>query len=124
MVKKSRLIVLRPKVMIGKWRAITKEEYDDLLSRRIDKPRVKVANRLLNYMTDYNWSIPTVGESRYNELVELCAFFDNPKNYKYNSSENRARLVKNTLGELKYIPELVSIANYLSDIKKSLGINS
>lgn len=108
----------------GKWRPITKEEYDDLLSRRIDKPRVKVANRLLNYMTDYNWSIPTVGENRYNELVELCAFFDNPENYKYNSFGNRVNLVENTLGELESIPELVSIANLLSDIKKSLETNT
>lgn len=108
----------------GKWRTITKEEYDDLLSRRIDKPRVKVANRLLNYMTDYNWSIPTVGESRYNELVELCAFFDNPENYKYNSFGNRVNLVENTLGELESIPELVSIANLLSVIKKSLETNT
>jgi len=103
-----------------KWRPITKEEYDYLLSHRLDKLSEKVASRLLGYMTDYNWSIQTVGESRYNELVKLCVFFDNPKNYKYNSFGNRASLIKNTLGELKYIPELVSIANHLSDIKKYL----
>lgn len=103
-----------------KWRPITKEEYDYLLSHRIDRLSEKVASRLLSYMTDYNWSKQTVGESRYNELVKLCTFFDDPKNYKYNSFGNRASLVKNTLDELKNIPELVSIANHLSDIKKYL----
>lgn len=122
----------------GQWVRISKEEYDELLKRRIDKLNEKVADNLLwtlisnSSPDDVIEKLEEAYEKRSEEdkakdkadLRELCKFFDNPDNYKYNTFEVHQALCK---GELNYkdigkVPELFDIANYLKHILDDLSI--
>ena len=114
----------------GKWRDITKEEYDELLSKRVDKLNKKVATEMLwtlisnsgkentiKSKEDSYKAIPsTLREKWYDELSELCKFFDTPEHYQYNTFHIRHAMCNGDSDEYKDIPELVKIAEYLKGI--------
>lgn len=114
----------------GKWRDITKEEYDELLSKRVDKLNEKVATEMLWILISNSGNEDTIKtkeanykaisshlkERWYYELSELCKFFDNPEHYQYNTFHIRHAMCNGESDEYKDIPELVKIAEYLKGI--------
>jgi hypothetical protein len=114
----------------GKWKVITKEEYDILLSKRVDKLNEKIASRLLWTLISNSSSEEEIErrEKAYKEREQLlkdkdlfelsikCKFFNNPDNWKYNTFNITQALCKGDKKQYEDIPELVSIANYLSCI--------
>lgn len=114
----------------GKWIEITKEEYDILLSKRVDKLNEKIASHLLWTLISNSSSEEEIErrEKAYKEreqwlkdrdFFELsikCKFFNNPDNWKYNTFNITQALCRGDKMQYKDIPELVSIANYLSCI--------
>lgn len=114
----------------GKWKDITKEEYDILLSKRIDKLNEKIASHLLWTLISNSSSEEEIErrEKAYKEreqrlkdrdLLELsakCKFFDNPDNWKYNTFNITQALCRGDESQYKDIPELVDIAKHLSSI--------
>jgi hypothetical protein len=116
----------------GGWKRITKEEYDALQEKRIDKLSRKVAEHLLwtlieNSTTDevsrkrreaFNNKPDEVVDSYLETLTELCRFFENPDNYKHNTFSVVQRLCR---GDVQgFAPELVKIAEYLKHILSEL----
>ena len=114
----------------GKWKVITKEEYDILLSKRVDKLNKKIAEHLL-WSLIYNSSSEEEIERRekaykereqwlkdkdFFELSIKCEFFNNPDNWQYNTFGMIQALCKGEEDKYKDIPELVSIAKYLGCI--------
>ena len=112
----------------GRWARITKEEYDALQEKRIDKLSRKVAEHLLWTLIENSSDDETTRKRReafalktdadsdryYDELTELCKFFENPDNYQYNTFEVSQKLCK---GDIQgFVPELVKIAEYLKHI--------
>ena len=123
----------------GEWVRIDRNEYMRLLKTRVDKLAYKVADRLLwtlisNSSPDdvikkleaaYDKKSDEEKEKDIKGLVELCAFFDYPDNYKYNTFEVHQALCK---GDLFYksignVPELVRIAEYLKRILVNLDMD-
>ena len=114
----------------GRWKTITKEEYDNLLSKRVDKLNEKIASHLLwtlisNSSSDeeiehrekaYSEREQWLKEKDFFELSIKCEFFNNPDNWKYNTFNIAQALCKGDKNKYKDIPELVSIADYLSCI--------
>lgn len=114
----------------GKWRDITKEEYEELLTKRIDKLSEKVATHLMWTLISSSGGddaikakeevykeIPSgIKEQWFKELDELCKFFDNPEHYQYNTFHIRHAMCNGDSDEYKDIPELVKIAKYLKGI--------
>lgn len=114
----------------GKWRDITKEEYEELLAKRIDKLSEKVATEMLWTLISNSGNDDTIKtkeanykaisshlkERWYYELSELCKFFDNPEHYQYNTFHIRHAMCNGDSDEYKDIPELVKIAKYLKGI--------
>lgn len=113
---------------------ITKEEYEERLKRRIDKVSAKVTEHLLwtliSNCSSYEETIRrekvfknidsnTKDNWTYN-LNNLCIFFDNPDNWKYNTFDMYQALCKNNIEEYKDIKELCDIANYLKTILEKL----
>lgn len=113
---------------------ITKEEYEERLKRRIDKVSAKAAGHLLwtlisNSSSDKeierrekafkNVDSNTRDNWVYN-LNNLCSFFDNPDNWKYNTFNIHQALCTNTIEKYKDIKELCDIANYLKTILEKL----
>lgn len=119
----------------GKWRDITKEEYNKLLAKRIDPVNEMVASDLLWTLISNSSSeaeikrreqayrpIPEEVKAKWSEdLKLLCKFFNDPDHYKYNSFGIRQALCKGDREAYKYIPELVEIAEYLGTILKEIG---
>ena len=119
----------------GKWKVITKEEYDILLSKRVDKLNEKIASLLLWTLISNSSSEEEIKrrEKAYNkreqqlkdrDLFELsikCEFFNNPDNWKYNTFDIHQALCRGDKKQYEDIPELVSIANYLSCILVAIG---
>ena len=116
----------------GGWKQITKEEYDALQEKRIDKLSRKVAEHLLwtlieNSTTDevsrkrreaFNNKPDEVVDSYLETLTELCRFFENPDNYQHNTFEVVQKLCR---GDVQgFAPELVKIAEYLKYILSEL----
>ena len=113
---------------------ITKEEYEERLKRRIDKVSKKVASRLLwtlisNSASDkelerrekaFNNLNTDTKSNINNNLINLCTFFDNPDNYKYNTFNIRQDLCRNNRENYKDIKELCNIADYLKHILEIL----
>ena len=118
----------------GKMVEISKDEYDELLEKRIDKLSDTTAGHLLwtlisNSSSDdeikrrekiwksLSLSIKNDIES---SLREMCTFFENPENYKYNTFDVHQNLCKGKFDSFKDIDELVKIGEFLQNVLKSL----
>jgi hypothetical protein len=113
-----------------KWKDITKEEYEELLSRRIDPLRESVAQSLIwtlvsnsggddeiKAMEDAYKEIPQgIKDKWFEELTDLCRFFDNPDNWQYNTFGMQHALCIGDVDRYKEIEPLVKIADYLKGI--------
>ena len=118
----------------GKMIDITKEEYDTLLEKRIDGLRVKVADSLLWTLlsnsaseeeikrreTTWNGLLPSTRKGIEDSLRQMCAFFEVPENYKYNTFEVYQELCRGNFDSFKDINELVEIGVFLQNILKIL----
>lgn len=114
----------------GKWRDITREEYEELLAKRIDKLSDKVAAHLIwtlisnsggddaiKAKEDIYKEIPSgIKEQWFKELGELCKFYDEPDHYQYNTFNITQAMCCGETKKYKEIPELVKIAEYLQGI--------
>lgn len=119
----------------GGWKDITKEEYDELLSHRIDKLNKKIAKHLLWTLisnssnedeikrreTAYKERPQLLKDKDLSTLTTLCQFFDNPENYKYNTYGMHQALCNKDEDVYKDVPELVGIANALTDIRVAIA---
>ena len=118
----------------GKMVDITKEEYESLLKKRIDRPRTKVADSLLWTLlsnsaseeeikrreTIWNDLLPSTRKGIEDSLRQMCAFFEVPENYKYNTFEVHQKLCMGNFDSFKDINELVEIGVFLQNILKIL----
>lgn len=118
----------------GKMVDITKEEYESLLEKRIDGLRGKVADNLLWTLlsnsaseeeikrreTIWNNLLPLTRKGIEDSLRQMCAFFEVPENYKYNTFEVHQKLCRGNFDSFKGIDELVAIGKFLSNILKIL----
>ena len=118
----------------GKMIDITKEEYDTLLKKRIDGLHNKVADSLLwtllsnsaseeeikHRKTMWNNLLPSTRKGIEDSLRQMCAFFEFPENYKYNTFEVYQELCMGNFDSFKDINELVKIGEFLQDILKIL----
>ena len=118
----------------GKMVDITKEEYDALLEKRIDKLGDKVADDLLwtllsNSATDKEikrretaWRslLPETKKGIENSLRRLCVCYENPEHYKYNCFSVKQALCCGELSDFENEPKLVEIGNYLQGILKAI----
>ena len=114
----------------GKMVRITKEEYEVLLSMRIDTLNKKVASNLIWTLIN-NSSDDKETERRKKAYAERdqylkdddflglkikCDFFNDPEHWQYNTFSMHQALCRGEEEKYKDIPELVSIAKYLSCI--------
>lgn len=118
----------------GKFVDISKEEYNELLEKRIDKLNKKVANSLMwtlisNSGTEEEITLKeelfknldeNTKEEYYNKLEKLCNFFNEPENYKYNTFSMLHALCINRTEMYANISDLVNIAKFLNDMLKQL----
>lgn len=118
----------------GKMVNITKEEYEALLEKRIDKLSKKIASHLIRTLISNSGTedeirtkeaaykkIPESIQKRYlTGLETLCEFFDNPNNYHYNTFSVCQALCCGDESAYSSVSELTTIAKYLSDIKESM----
>ena len=118
----------------GKMVDITKEEYEALLEKRIDRLRDKVADSLLWTLlsnsaseeeikrreTIWNDLLPSTRTGIEDSLRQMCAFFEVPENYKYNTFEIHQELCMGNFDSFKDINELVEIGVFLQNILKIL----
>ena len=102
---------------------ISKEEYDELLEKRLYKIRDDAADKILwtlvsNSSSDEEierrekiWKSlsPSIKNGMESSLREMCSFFENPENYKYNTFEVRQKLCKGNFDSFKDVNELVKI---------------
>ena len=118
----------------GKLVEISKDEYDKLLERRLDKISDTTAEDLL-WTLIYNSSSDeetkrrkTLWESlsssikndMESSLREMCTFFEDPDNYKYNTFSIHQNLCKGKFDSFKDIDELVTLGEFLQNILKTL----
>lgn len=118
----------------GKMVDITKEEYESLLEKRIDRLRDTIADILLWTLLSNSASEEEIKrrEMRWNDLSlstrngiedslrQMCAFFEVPENYKYNTFEVHQELCIGNFDSFKDINELVKIGEFLQNILKRL----
>lgn len=118
----------------GKMVDITKEEYDALLEKRIDKLCNKVADNLLWTLlsnsapekeikrreTAWKSLLPKTRKGIENRLRELCVFYENPEHYKYNCFSVEQALCCGELSDFENEPKLVEIGNYLQGILQAI----
>ena len=118
----------------GKMVDITKEEYDALLEKRIDRLRDKVADNLLwtllsnsaseeeikRRKTIWNNLLPSTRKGIEDSLRQMCAFFEVPENYKYNTFEIHQKLCVGNFDSFKDINELIEIGVFLQNVLKIL----
>lgn len=116
------------------WKQITKEEYDERLSRRIDKLNTKIAEHILwtlisNSSTDeeierrekaFKQLDEKVRDKFVFDLNNLCVFFNNPDNYKYNTFSMVQAICNGREERYKHIKELCDIADYVKSILEQL----
>ena len=125
--------------MDGKWTQITKAQYEDLLTKRIDTIDAKVARDLI--WTLFSNSAPNEDErlkreeayenrskdlkdKDFEKMRKLCVFFNEPCNYKYNTFKMRQALCTGENKELyKDIKELNAIADCLNALLKEVMEN-
>jgi len=117
-----------------KWVDITKEEYETLLSQRIDEISAKVARKLIWTLVSNSGSKDEIElkergfkamdeiykDFMFTTLTSECKFFDNPDNWQYNTFHVRQALVNGETEEFKDITELVSISRFLQIQKKTI----
>ena len=113
---------------------ISKEEYDELLEKRLYKIRDDAADKILwtlvsNSSSDEEierrekiWKSlsPSIKNGMESSLREMCSFFENPENYKYNTFEVRQKLCKGNFDSFKDVNELVKIGEFLQDLLEML----
>lgn len=118
----------------GKMVDITKEEYEALIEKRIDRLRDTVADTLLWTLLSNSASEEEIKrrETKWNDLLlsirngiedslrQMCAFFEVPENYKYNTFEIHQKLCMGNFDSFKDINELVEIGVFLTNILKIL----
>lgn len=114
----------------GKTVEISKDEYDELLEKRIDRLRDKVASSLLWTLLSNSapekeierreaaWKrlLPETKKSIEHALKQLCVFYENPKNYKYNCFSIEQALCHGNFSSFDNEPRLIEIGNYLQGI--------
>lgn len=119
----------------GKFVDISKEEYEELLEKRIDKLRFKVADSLLWTLTSNSASdaeierrekawrglLPETKNSLRKTLEDKCVFFEKPENYKYNSFHTKQDLCAGDFSDFKDVPELVEIGEFLQGVLKIIA---
>ena len=118
----------------GEMVEISKDEYDELLKRRLDKICNTTAEELLwtlvsNSSSDEEierrekvWKSlsPSIKNGMESSLREMCTFFEDPDNYKYNTFSIHQNLCKGKFDSFKDINELVEIGKFLQNILKTL----
>ena len=118
----------------GKMVNITKEEYEALLEKRIDKLSKKIASDLIWTLVSNSGTEDEIRtkEAAYKKMPEsikkryltgletLCEFFDDPNNYHYNTFSVHQALCCGDESAYSSVSELTTIAKYLSDIKESM----
>lgn len=118
----------------GKMVEISKDEYNELLEKRVDKICNATAEHLLwtlisNSSSDdeincremmWNAWSPSTREGIENRLRQMCMFFENPENYKYNTFSVHQNLCKGNFDSFKDIDELVKIGEFLQSILEML----
>uniref|UniRef100_UPI00402698E8 hypothetical protein n=1 Tax=Candidatus Cryptobacteroides bacterium TaxID=3085639 RepID=UPI00402698E8 len=118
----------------GKMGNITKEEYEALLEKRIGRLCDKVADSLLWTLlsnsapekeverreTAWKRLLPKTKKSIEDKLKQLCAFYENPEHYKYNTFSIHQKLCKGKIDSFKGVDELVAIGEFLQNILKIL----
>ena len=118
----------------GKMVEISKDEYDELLEKRVDKICNITAEQLLwtlvsNSSSDeeinrremiWNALLPSTREGIENRLRQMCVFFENPENYKYNKFNVHQQLCKGNFDLFKDVDELVKIGEFLQSILEML----
>ena len=118
----------------GEMVEISKDEYDELLKRRLDKICNTTAGTLLwtlisNSSSDEEierrekmWK--SLSSSARNDiessLREMCVFFERPENYKYNTFSVHQNLCRGKFDSFEDVDELVKIGEFLQDILKLL----
>lgn len=118
----------------GEMVEISKDEYDELLKRRLDKICNTTAATLLwtlisNSSSDDEiehrekmWK--SLSSSARNDiessLRQMCVFFENPENYKYNKFNVHQQLCKGNFDSFKDVNELVKIGKFLQGILEIL----
>ena len=122
------------RIDINKLVEISKDEYDKLLERRLDKISDTTAEDLL-WALIYNSSSdeetkrrktlweslsPSIKNDMESSLREMCTFFEDPDNYKYNTFSIHQNLCKGNFDSFKDINELVTIGEFLQNILKTL----
>ena len=118
----------------GEMVEIPKDEYDELLAKRIDKICDTTAEHLLwtlisNSSSDEEidrrekiWKSlsPETITDMESSLREMCTFFENPENYKYNTFSVHQNLCSGNFDSFKDVDELVKIGEFLQNILKTL----
>lgn len=118
----------------GKMVEISKDEYDELLEKRLDKICDTTAENLLwtlvsNSSSDEEierrekiWKSlsPSIKNDMESSLREMCVFFERPENYKYNTFSVHQELCMGNFDSFKDINELVEIGVFLQNILKIL----
>ena len=118
----------------GEMVEISKDEYDELLEKRVDKICNITAEQLLwtlvsNSSSDeeinrremiWNALLPSTREGIENRLRQMCVFFENPENYKYNKFNVHQQLCKGNFDLFKDVDELVKIGEFLQSILEML----
>ena len=118
----------------GKMVEISRDEYDELLANRLDKICDTTAENLLwtlvsNSSSDEEierrekiWKSlsPSIKNGIESSLREMCMFFENPENYKYNTFSVHQNLCSGNFDAFKDIDELVKIGEFLQNILKTL----
>ena len=118
----------------GEMVEISKDEYDELLEKRVDKICNATAATLLwtlisNSSSDEEtkrrktlWESlsPSIKNDMESSLRKMCTFFEDPDNYKYNTFSIHQNLCKGKFDSFKDIDELVTIGEFLQNILKTL----
>lgn len=118
----------------GKMVEISKDEYDELLAKRIDRLSDTTAEHLLwtllsNSSSDEecerrNSAWDSLSLSTRNNIVEAlkggCMFFENPENFKYNKFSIHQELCRGNFDSFKDNNELVKIGEFLQDLLEVL----
>ncbi len=118
----------------GEMVEISKDEYNELLEKRLDKICDTTAGHLLwtlisNSSSDDEikrrekiWKSlsPSIKNDMESSLREMCTFFENPENYKYNTFSVHQNLCGGNFDSFKDIDELVKIGEFLQNILKTL----
>ena len=118
----------------GKMVEISKDEYEELLAKRLDKICDTTAEHLIwtlisNSSSDEEikhrktkWAAlsTSIKSDIENSLRELCMFFEDPDNYKYNTFKIHQNLCQGKFNSFTDIDELVEIGEFLQNILKTL----